>query len=100
MIESPLSSPHVVSSGFSFDTFILQGQHDRWATGYADTLAIQATLTADLAMPNTVRVELTTTDRTADSGQVVRHFAGTWELVWAGAWRGWALIHPNIGAIQ
>ena len=26
MIESPLSSPHVVSSGFSFDTFILQGQ--------------------------------------------------------------------------
>jgi hypothetical protein len=51
-------------------------------------------------MPNTVRVELSATDRTADGGQVVRRFAGTWELVWAGARRGWTLIHPNIHAIK
>jgi hypothetical protein len=140
--------PNCCPSGFSFDTYILQGQqlqliahraegitgvqaatverfyellgqkdfmgayalladteraanpYDPWAAGYADTLAIQATVTAEPALPNTVRVELTATDRTSDGGQVLRHFAGTWQLVWAGAGRGWALIHPNIGATQ
>jgi hypothetical protein len=43
---------------------------------------------------------LSATDRIADGGQVLRRFAGTWELVWAGAGRGWALIHPNMQAIQ
>jgi hypothetical protein len=74
--------------------------YESWAAGYADTLDIQATATADPATPNTVRVELSVTDRTADGGQVARRFAGTWELVWAGAGRGWALIHPNIRAAQ
>ena len=47
-----------------------------------------------------MRMELSATDRTADSGQVVCRFAGTWELVWAGAGRGWTLIHPDIHAIK
>jgi hypothetical protein len=56
--------------------------YDAWVAGYADTLDIQATATADPATPNTVRVDLSATDRTADGGQVVRRFTGTWELVW------------------
>jgi hypothetical protein len=74
--------------------------YDTWAAGYANTLDIQATATADPAVPNTVQVDLSATNRTTDGGQVVRRFAGTWELAWAGAGRGWTLIHPSIHAIE
>ena len=73
--------------------------YDAWAAGYADTLAVQATAAAESAPPNTVRVDLTATDRTADGRRATQRFAGTWELVWAGAARGWALLHPNIHAL-
>jgi len=73
--------------------------YDAWAAGYANTLTVQATAAAEPALPNTVRVDLTATDRTADGGQATQRFAGTWELVWAGAARGWALLHPNIDTL-
>jgi hypothetical protein len=73
--------------------------YDAWAAGYADTLAIQATATADPAAPNTVRIDLAATNRTADGGQAVSRFAGTWALLWGGSGRGWMLANPRIQAV-
>jgi hypothetical protein len=70
--------------------------YDAWAAGYLDTIDIQATVAAEPATPNTVRVDLTATDRTSDGGQVARRFAGTWELVWGGAGHGWQLSNPTM----
>jgi hypothetical protein len=81
------------------DTEQAQTPYNAWAAGYADTLAIQATTAADPATPNRVRVDLAATDHTADGGQVVRHFAGTWELVWGGAGHGWMLANPQLQAV-
>lgn len=72
--------------------------YDRWAAGYANTIAIQATAAADPATANTVRVELSATDQ-KDGGQVSQRFAGTWTLVWGGPGRGWLLGNPQIHAV-
>ncbi|HEU5100972.1 MAG TPA: hypothetical protein VFU22_18230 [Roseiflexaceae bacterium] len=73
--------------------------YDSWAAGYANTIAIQATAAADPAVANTVRVDLSATDRAADGGQVSRRFVGAWKLVWGGAGRGWLLADPQIHAV-
>jgi hypothetical protein len=73
--------------------------YDGWAAGYANTIATQATATADPATPNTVRVDLSATDQAADGSQVTQRFVGTWTLVWGGAGRGWTLANPQIRAV-
>jgi hypothetical protein len=82
------------------DTEQARTPYKAWAAGYANTLAIQATTAAEPATPNTVRVDLAATDRNPDGGQVVRHFAGTWELVWGGAGHGWMLANPQLQAVS
>jgi hypothetical protein len=66
-----------------------------WSAGFASTVEVVATVSADEALSNTVRVELAATDQSGDGGQVVRRYSGTWRLVWDPE-RAWLLTSPEI----
>jgi hypothetical protein len=70
--------------------------YDSWAAGYANTVAIEASVVPEPSMPNSVRVSLTATDQAPDGSQQVQRFAGTWQLVWSAEAGGWVLGNPQI----
>lgn len=68
-----------------------------WAAGYADTVSVTVDSVAiDASQPDTVRVVITAADRAADGGQVVRRFAGTWQVRWDPDRPGYTLAGPQI----
>jgi hypothetical protein len=73
--------------------------YDAWVAGYANTLAIQASVAPDPSSPEFVRVELSATDTTPDGGQLARRYAGAWRTVWEPARPGWALADPAIAEV-
>ncbi|MBN9392052.1 MAG: hypothetical protein J0I20_28705 [Chloroflexi bacterium] len=66
-----------------------------WVAGYATSQEVSSQSVADGAAPNTVHVNLETTD-SGKSGTVVRHFRGTWTLVWSPEHVGWLLDTAKI----
>lgn len=70
--------------------------YDAWAAGYANTQSITADVTPDATNPNIAHVTLTSTDSTADGGQITQRFAGTWTLQWEPTRPGWSLDAAQI----
>lgn len=70
--------------------------YNKWAAGFATTQKVTADTVADTSASNTVRVKLESTDSTNGGGQVVKHYSGTWKVVWSAERNGWLLDEPKI----
>jgi hypothetical protein len=66
-----------------------------WVAGYATSQKVTAQTVADASAPNLVRVNLETTD-SGKSGPVIKHYNGTWTLVWSADRKGWLLDSAKI----
>lgn len=70
--------------------------YDKWAAGFATTEKVTAEAVADKSAPNTVKVNLESTDSTNGGGHVTKKFSGTWKLAWNADRKGWLLDEPKI----
>ncbi len=66
-----------------------------WAAGYATSQKVTAQAVANPGTPNSVRVNLETTD-SGKNGPVIKHYSGTWTLVWNTDRKGWLLDTAKI----
>lgn len=66
-----------------------------WVAGYATSQEVSSQSVADGTAPNTVHVNLETTD-SGKSGTVIKHYSGTWLLVWSPEHTGWLLDTAKI----
>lgn len=80
---------------FLSDTYQKANPYAKWAAGFANTQQVTTESVTDASAPNTVRVNLETTDKSAN-GPVIKHFSGTWKLVWSPERTGWLLNEAKI----
>ncbi len=80
-------------------TYQKANPYAKWAAGFANTQQVTTKSLTDASAANTVRINLETTDKSAN-GPVIKHFSGTWKLVWSPERTGWLLDEAKIQEVS